>query len=84
MEEDFKEFVDNRINNSLAEFKKQSSWKKATNKFNSKYEDLYNTLSESEKSNLEDIKALFYNLSTEEQYIIYKIGFTDGMTLKRN
>ena len=59
MEKDLQEFVDNRINNSLVEFKKETSWKSANKKFEDKYNKLYDILPEKEKIILEDVRALF-------------------------
>lgn len=82
MEKDLQEFVDSRINNSFTELKKDTSWKSANKKFEDKYNKLYTVLPEKEKSILEDVRALFFNLTSEEQYLIYKIGFYDGVTFK--
>lgn len=82
MEKDFREFVDSRVNNNLQEFKKENTWNIAHKAFYDKYNQLYNILPEKQKEILEEIQALFYNLTSEEQYIVYKIGFCDGTFLK--
>lgn len=82
MEKDFREFIDSRINNSFQEFKKEKVWKASNRAYSDKYNQLYSILPVEQKEILEEIQALFYTLTSEEQYIVYKIGFCDGNSFK--
>lgn len=84
MEEDFKEFIESRVNGNIQHFSNDKSYNNLYNEFSNAYDSLYNILPTKEKQFLENLYALFNDLSSYEQYISYKIGFADGMELKKD
>ena len=79
--EDFNCYIEERINNNISSFKKSNKWKELYNKFSQKYEYIIGNLNNITQKELEELYAIFNDLSAQEQYLVYKIGFLDGINI---
>lgn len=82
LSEDLEPYIDERICHNMDNFKQAPKWKKAYNEFNKIYDDLFNSFDKIAKNKLENLLAQFNDLSSQEQYEVYKIGFVDGIRLR--
>lgn len=79
--EDFNCYIEERVNSNISIFKKSKKWKEIYNKFSNKYEYIISNLDNITQKELEELYAIFNDLSAQEQYLVYKIGFLDGINI---
>lgn len=82
LDEDLEPYIDERINHNVSKFKKSKKWKELYKKFSEKYDILFENPENADTKKLEELYASFNNLSMQEQYLVYKIGFVDGIKLR--
>lgn len=82
LDDDLEPFMDERISHNIGTFHKSKKWKNLYNQFSHTYENLSNNIGQITKKDLEKLHSTFNNLSVQEQYLIYKIGFVDGICLR--
>lgn len=81
MEEDFYDFVDNRINNNYNKLSKHHKWKNKNESFDIKYENLKKQLTEKQQKDLEDILNIKDLLCSYENTFAYSLGVNDTIKL---
>ena len=83
IDKDIEPYIDERINSNMNLLKKSKKWQTLHHAFYSSFESAIGKLKGTNKKDLEKLYALFNDLSAEEQYLIYKMAFVDGICLSK-
>lgn len=81
MENDFEDFVNERISHNYSELKETRRWKKESKEFNSTYFSLYKELNTEQQKMLEKIIESKNSLMYFESQFAYKLAIKDIMML---
>ena len=79
--DDFNDFIEERINQNFSKLKSNNNYKKLNNLFNNSYYAFINNLNSKDKRELEDLYSMNNKISSYEIFLAYKIGFCDGIKL---
>ncbi len=77
MNEDFEEFITERINKGYYKLRRTDKWKTDSEQYANEYNELYNQLNEEQRNKLERIIDTKNLLTSYESEFAYKLGFTD-------
>lgn len=75
--------VEKIISNSKEELEKMPYYDNINKQYKKLSEELKSSLTTTQKENFDKIIKLFNNLKSYEGYIVYKVGFEDGVKYKK-
>ena len=77
MEEDFENFIDERVNNEYHKLRQTKKWRETVKQYNTAYSSLYEQLNEKQKKQLDEIIDIKNLLNSCESQFTYRLGFAD-------
>ena len=77
MEEDFENFIDERINNEYHKLRQTKKWRETVKQYNTAYNSLCEQLNEKQKKQFDEIMDIKNLLMGCESQFVYRLGFTD-------
>ncbi|MFR2535317.1 MAG: hypothetical protein ACLS95_08900 [Clostridia bacterium] len=80
--DDLEPYIDERINSNILYFKKNKKLNNLENRYNDCLETLRKKLPLNEKKIIESLYSLHNDISVSGNYISYRIGLIDGITIK--
>jgi len=79
----FNNFINQRFEDNVKRLKKNKYYKKNEFKFYKLEDDIINKANKEEKEKLDILFSSLYNMQTEEIFLAYKLGFSDGINFNR-
>ena len=77
MEEDFANFIDERINSEYNKLRQTNKWQENLKKYDTAYSNFYEQLNEKQRKQFDEIMDIKNLLMSYESQFSYKLGFTD-------
>lgn len=77
MEEDFENFIDERINNEYHKLRQTKKWRENAKQYDTAYSNFYEQLNEKQKKQFDEIMDIKNLLNSCESQFVYRLGFTD-------